>query len=56
MALARVVDGNGWIAEQYDALLERLLDQLGQGRRISAELGMAMPDITEYEVHEYLTP
>ncbi|HET6908950.1 MAG TPA: hypothetical protein VFH54_06380 [Mycobacteriales bacterium] len=94
MALARVFDGNGWTAEQYDALLERLLDQLGQGRRtapgvlfhwsaatdggmqavdvydsresaddlagrigpIAAELGMAMPDITEYEVHNYLTP
>ena len=94
MAVARIFDGKGWTAEQYDDLLKRLLDGLGRGRRtapgvffhwsaatedgmravdvyetreaadilagqigpIAAELGLAMPDITEFEVHDYLTP
>jgi hypothetical protein len=94
MAIARVFDGKGWRAGQYDELLQRLLDQLGQGRRtapgvlfhwsaatdagmravdvyesrdaadalagqigvIAAELGLAMPEVNEFEVHDYLTP
>ena len=28
MAIARVFDGKGWTAEQYDALMVRLIDQL----------------------------
>ena len=94
MAMARVFDGKGWTADEYDELLKRLLDGLGQGRRaapgvlfhwsaatdagmravdvyesrdaadtvaarigpIAGELGLAMPEITEFEVHDYLTP
>ena len=29
MAIARIFDGKGWTTEQYDALLERLIDALG---------------------------
>lgn len=94
MALARIFDGKGWTAEQYDELLKRLVDALGRGRRaapgvlfhwsavtedgmravdvyetreaadtlagqiglVAAEIGLAMPDITEFELHDYLTP
>lgn len=94
MAVARIFDGKGWTPEQYDALLKRLLDGLGRGRRtapgvlfhwaastdagmravdvyetreaadtlagqigpIAGELGMAMPEITEFAIHDYLTP
>jgi len=96
MAIARVFDGKGWTAEQYDALMVRLVDrmQLQPGRPapgvlfhwaastqdgvravdvyesreaadqlaqteigpIAADLGMPMPQITEYEVHSYLSP
>ena len=94
MAVARIFDGKGWTPEQYDELLKRLLDELGQGRRaapgvlfhwsaptddgmravdvydsresadslagrigpIAGELGLAMPEITELPVHDYLAP
>lgn len=94
MAIARVFDGKGWTAEQYDALMVRLVDGMqlpagrpapgvlfhwaaptGEGLRavdvyesreaadqlaqnqigpIAADLGLPMPQITEYEVHAYL--
>jgi hypothetical protein len=94
MAVARIFDGKGWTAEQYDELIERLLAGFGQGRRtapgvlfhwstatddgmravdvydtrdaadalagqigpIVGTLGLSMPEITEFEVHDYLTP
>lgn len=94
MAIARVFDGKGWSAQQYDDLLARLLDGFGQGRKtapgvlfhwsavtedgmravdvyesreaadnlapqigaIAADLGLAMPDVSECEVHDFLTP
>lgn len=94
MTVARIFDGKGWTAEQYDELLRRLLDGLGRGRRsgpgvlfhwsaatedgmravdvyesreaadalagrivpIASELGLATPEITEFEVHDFLTP
>jgi hypothetical protein len=28
MAIARVFDGKGWTAEQYDALMVRLVDRM----------------------------
>jgi hypothetical protein len=94
MAIARVFDGKGWTAAQYDALMVKLIDrmQLPSGRPapgvlfhwaaptpdgmravdvyesreaadrlaqdeigpVAAELGMPMPQITEYEVHNRL--
>lgn len=96
MAIARVFDGKGWTAAEYDGLIARLVDQLGLAPGRSAEgvlfhwaaatdsgmravdvyesheaadrlaqeaigpaasqLGLAMPEITEYEVHSILTP
>jgi hypothetical protein len=89
-----VFDGKGWTAEQYDALIAKLVDQLGlqpgqsapgvifhwaaesdDGMRavdvyesreaadalvgqhigpIAGELGLALPEITEFEVHNIL--
>ena len=94
MAIARVFDGKGWTAEQYDALMVKLVDrlQLPAGRPapgvlfhwvaptddgmravdvyetreaadrlaqeqigpLAAELGLPMPQISEYAVHNFL--
>jgi hypothetical protein len=91
MAIARMFEGKGWTAAQYDELIERM--QLGghsapgvlfhwaaetdEGIRavdvyesrdsadalareriapLAGELGLPMPAISEYEVHNYLTP
>jgi len=92
MTVARIFDGKGWTAEQYDELLRRLLDGSDGGRRaapgvlfhwsaatedgmravdvyesreaadalagqivpIAGELGLAIPEITEFEVHDFL--
>ena len=91
MAIARVFDGKGWTAEQYDELIGRMnlggragpgvlfhwaaqtgdgmravdvyesreaADELAQSRigPLVAELGLPMPEISEYDVHAYLTP
>ncbi len=96
VAIARVFDGKGWTAEQYDQLIARLVADLGlapgrsapgvlfhwaaptdEGMRavdvyesrdaadrlvhdrigpIAANLGLPMPEITEYEVHNVLAP
>lgn len=94
MTVARIFDGKGWTAEQYDELLRRLLDGLGRGRRaapgvlfhwsaatddgiravdvydsresadalagrivpIAADMGLATPAISEFDVHDFLTP
>jgi hypothetical protein len=94
-AFARVFEGRGWTAQQYDQLIQRLLDRLGRGRRaapgvlfhwaaerpdgmyvvdvyesrsaadhlvqdaigpIVQELGLSMPQITEFDVRNYLRP
>jgi hypothetical protein len=94
MAIARVFEGKGWTARQYDELIARLAAQLGladgksapgvmfhwaavtdDGMRavdvyesreaadrlvgesigpIAADLGLPMPDISEFEVHNLL--
>jgi hypothetical protein len=94
MAIARVFEGKGWTAEQYDALMEKLVAQLGLQSGESAKgvlfhwaaaveggmkavdvyesaeaadrlvqdvigpiagsLGLPLPEITQYEVHDYL--
>ena len=95
MALARVFEGKGWTAQQYDQLMERLLGRLNRGRRtapgvlfhwaserpdgmyvvdvyegreqadrlvqeqvgpIVQEMQLSMPQITEYEVRNFLQP
>ena len=94
MAIARIFEGKGWTEDQYDELLKRLLDGVGNGRKaapgvlfhwstatgegmravdvyesrdaadalagqlgpIAGELGLAMPEISEFEVHDYLAP
>jgi hypothetical protein len=96
MAVARVFEGKGWTAQQYDELIAKLVAELGlapgqsapgvlfhwsattdNGMRavdvyesreaadrlvqdtigpIAAGLGLPLPDITEYEVHNLLAP
>jgi hypothetical protein len=96
MAVARVFEGKGWTAQQYDELIAKLVAELGlapgksapgvlfhwsattdDGMRaddvyesreaadrlvqdtigpIAAGLGLPLPDITEYEVHNLLAP
>ena len=95
MAIARTFEGRGWTPEQYDTLMDRLVDRLGlpagrsapgvlfhwaaptgTGMRavdvyesrqaadrlveehigpLAQELGLAMPEISEYEVRAFLT-
>jgi hypothetical protein len=95
MAIARVFEGKGWTAAQYDALIQQLAEQLGldAGRAapgvlyhwaaetdggmravdvyetreaadalvagsigpIASSLGLPLPEISEYEVHNVLT-
>jgi hypothetical protein len=94
VAIARVFDGKGWTAGQYDELIKRLVDTLGlepgrsapgvvfhwaaatdDGMRavdvyesreaadvlvgesigpIAGEIGLPLPEITEYEIHNLL--
>ena len=96
MAIARVFEGKGWTAQQYDDLIAKLVGELGlapgrsapgvlfhwstrtdEGMRavdvyesraaadrlvqdsigpIAASLGLPLPDVTEYEVHNLLAP
>jgi len=96
MAIARVFEGKGWTAQQYDELIAKLVADLGldegrsapgvlfhwaaatdEGMRavdvyesreaadrlvedhigpIAGSLGLPLPDITEFEVHNCLTP
>jgi len=96
MAVARMFEGKGWTAQQYDGLIAKLVADLGlesghsapgvlfhwaavtdDGMRavdvyesreaadrlvqdhigpIAGALGLPLPDITEYEVHNLLTP
>lgn len=96
MAVARVFEGKGWTAEQYDELIAKLVAELGlapgkaapgvlfhwstttdEGMRaidvyesraaadrlvqdsigpIAASLGLPLPEVTEYEVHNLLAP
>lgn len=95
MAIARVFEGKGWTAQQYDELIAKLAADVGMdlgrsapgvlfhwasatddGMRavdvyesrdaadrlvqdhigpIAASLGLPLPEITELEVHNYLT-
>ena len=95
MAIVRTFEAKGWTTEGYDALMRRLVADLGlppgkaapgvlfhwagatdDGMRavdvyesreaadrlvadtigpIAGELGLALPEITELEVHDYLT-
>lgn len=94
MAIARVFDGKGWTVEQYDQLLQQMIDQLGlepgqaapgvlfhwaaateggvravdvyESREaadrlvaesigpIASQMALPLPDITEYELHNFL--
>ena len=96
MAIARMFEGKGWTAQQYDGLIAKLVADLGlesghsapgvlfhwaavtdDGMRavdvyesreaaerlvqdhigpIAGALGLPLPDITEFEVHNLLTP
>jgi hypothetical protein len=96
MAIARVFEGKGWTAQQYDELIAKLVAELGlapgqsapgvlfhwaaatsDGMRavdvyeshdaadrlvqhsigpIAANLGLPMPEVSEYEVHNLLAP
>ena len=91
MAIARMFEGRGWTAAQYDELIERMnlgghsapgvlfhwAAETDGGMRavdvyesresadalatesiapLAQELGLTMPEISEYEVHNYLTP
>jgi hypothetical protein len=96
MAIARVFEGKGWTAQQYDELIAKLVADLRlapgrsapgvlfhwaseteEGMRAvdvyesrdvadrlvqehigptAGSLGLPLPDITEFEVHNYLTP
>jgi len=96
MAIARMFEGKGWTAEQYDELIAKLVADLGlepgrsapgvlfhwaaatdDGMRavdvyasrqaadqlvqehigpIADALGLPLPDISEFEVHNLLTP
>lgn len=95
MAIARIFDGHGWTADQYDELIKRLVDQLGlapgktapgvlfhwaavtdDGIRavdvyeseqaadtlakesigpIAGEMGLAPPQVHQFEIHDLLT-
>ena len=95
MAIARVFEAKGWTPEDYDKLINALLDRLGRGERaapgvlfhwvtvtpdgmratdvyesrqaadqlvqtqigpVASELGLPLPEITEYDVHRLLAP
>jgi hypothetical protein len=91
MAIARVFDGKGWTAEQYDELIRRMdlgghsapgvlfnwAAQTPQGMRVvdvykdresadrlaqdkigplAQQMGLPMPEISEFEVHSILQP
>ena len=91
MTIARMFEGKGWTAAQYDRLIERMdlggrsapgvlfhwAAETDQGIRavdvydsrasadalaadaigpLARELGLPMPAISEYEVHNYLAP
>ena len=91
MTIARMFEGKGWTAAQYDRLIERMdlggrsapgvlfhwAAETGDGIRavdvydsreaadalaseriapLAQELGLPPPEISEYEVHNYLTP
>lgn len=96
MAIARIFDGPGWTAAQYDELIRRLVDKLGLAPGTSASgvlfhwaavtangvravdvydsaeagdalvnegigpiagaMGLPLPEIQQFEVHNFLRP